>query len=305
MQLLAGTHVLSLPGAGATAGDLDVSQALELRGALDGTSAIDAAGIDRALDLQIGSGAVTVVRVALRNGTRIDGDQGGAVEVESGVIFTFRDGRMTGNSIAGPGSRGGAVYVLAGGVVILEDAELDLNSADWGGAIECAAGAVCTFRHLDAHDNIAVNGGAISAQGSTLNIFDSDVRSNQSAFATILLANQASATVRRSSIRNNTTSGGGAVHCFGATLVLAESAILDNVITTGGALSGDGATNSITVMNSTISGNESPNAGAGIRMVNRRRAQAAARDDLQRQRLRREPPFRGTGRHHGARFRAR
>jgi hypothetical protein len=114
--LPAGTYVLSgAAGDDANAGgDLDVTKSLVLEGAGAGATTIDAADLDRAVDVQ-GDGIVTSVGIDVK-------------------ALTIKRGKASGSGEAGDG--GGIRMRDANGVVTVDEAVIRESHADrWGGAL--------------------------------------------------------------------------------------------------------------------------------------------------------------------------
>ncbi len=67
--------------------------------------------------------------------------KGGAIIIESGATYTFRDSIISGKSK----ERGGAIYISSGATLIMESGTIEGCTATYGGGIYVEAGATCTI----------------------------------------------------------------------------------------------------------------------------------------------------------------
>jgi len=141
--LAAGTYTLTRSGADedfAVTGDLDVRDSLALRGAGPSRTWIDAADLDRVLDLVPSEGATILVQgVTLANGTlpasAVASRRGGGVRIYGPVWATFDDCRLTGHRATH--SQGGyAVAVVDANQVTFTRCEIDENRRTSGSTTE-------------------------------------------------------------------------------------------------------------------------------------------------------------------------
>ena len=184
INLGAGIYSLSIEGTdedGATTGDLDVLNNLQIFGQSPQTTFIDARSIDRVFDVFPG------VQLVLFNLTITGGDlagrgDGGGVRVDQGTLF-LDDSVITGSRA----SNGGAISNIGGNVTV-DRSTLSDNRAEGnagfaeGGAISSFGGNV-TIRQSTINDNFAQTaGGGISAGadtlGGTLSIESSTIAQN-------------------------------------------------------------------------------------------------------------------------------
>ena len=176
-----GIHRLTLaagndPDSEAT-GDLDIQQSLVISGAGAGRTAIDAAGIDRAIDV-LANATVELVDLALRNGASASGggairnagalsllrvtvsdstagEAGGGILSEGAATLSVVASTVSGNEAGGLG--GG---VAAGGSLRIYNATLSGNqSAVAGGGLYVEAGANGELTSVTVTANEAVQGG--------------------------------------------------------------------------------------------------------------------------------------------------
>ncbi len=184
INLAGGIYSLSIEGTdedGATTGDLDVLNDLQIFGESPQTTFIDARSIDRVFDVFPG------VQLVLFNLTITGGDlagrgDGGGIRVDQGTLFL--DDSVITDSQA---SNGGAIY-NTGGNVTVDRSTLSSNRAEGfggsgqGGAIDSFGGTV-TIRQSTISNNRAQSaGGGIAASadtvGGSLSIENSTIAQN-------------------------------------------------------------------------------------------------------------------------------
>lgn len=306
IDLPAGSYALGLPGAGedaAVSGDLDITDALTIQGAGMDVAVIDAAGLDRVIDVV--PAPATTIAVALRDLTI----RGGSAASEPGEFFvggggvrtydrtlltllrvalrdnfsTTRGGGLacyygncavTGGIVAGntasPGSAasgGGGLWGGYGGRLVVDGTELTDNQAKLGAAI----GAAEVDSRLDVHNaRIAGNRGlsAIEVSEGGGAVADSVIEDNDA--TGIATGNDVFLVVARSAIRGNTGASGGGMRLTTAgsgAITVDDSSIYDNESDDagGGILLFDESR--LSVSNTTISGNRAATSGGGIAVV--------------------------------------
>lgn len=286
----AGTYSLSIAGTdeslGAT-GDLDIGDDLILQGAGAAHTIIDAAGIDRVLD--IARGNVTISGVTIRGGFSLDSDDpvegsGGGIRNEDNL--TLNDSTVTGNvSNVGAGianyngtlrisrsviTGNGGVGTTSGGgisnyayydsaVLELTDTTVSQNQASTGGGIENRAydgTASATISGSTVSGNVANNGAGISNR--TVVVFEISAAS--------------SVTIRGSTISGNTANAsGGGIHndldgAGSASVDVAGSTITANTATGDGGGLFDAVRDGVatTIESVIIAGNTAGGDGADL-----------------------------------------
>jgi CSLREA domain-containing protein len=233
--LPAGKYVLTLGGINedqARSGDLDVLDALTIRGAGAATTVIDAGRIDRALET-FGGIVVTIRDVTITNGSLAG--NGGAVRNRAGLTLT-RD--IVGQSTA---TEGGGVY--NDGTLTLDATRVTGNVAtQLGGGVRNARSLTVVVSTLDA--NRAVDGGALWNDLS-VTLVDSTVSGNSaSGEGGGILNRGAGATVRANSttVANNRADAdgngvgdGGGLSNQGGSVQLSNSIVAANIDSGGQA----------------------------------------------------------------------
>jgi CSLREA domain-containing protein/MYXO-CTERM domain-containing protein len=245
----AGTYVLSRAGTGEDAnvtGDLDLLGGLTLVGAGRELTTLDAAGVDRVLDIR--SGTVTVQDLTVTGGlTAVLGGGGPLSEAEhgggirSGATLLLTDVDVLNNvaSSADQGGQGGGVFVDFGNSATLTRCTVAGNTAGaFGAGVSTEAGnASLTIIDSTISDNHGGDHGGVSSRGPTL-IFNSTIHGNSG------------------------SSAGGIAH-QGGDVSIDSCTITANVGTqfVGGVLRAGGA-GSVTIHNSIVFGNTSTSGSA-------------------------------------------
>lgn len=231
LSLPAGTFTLSLIGTGenlGATGDLDLTQSITLIGAGRDATIVDAAELDRVVDV-IGNITVVVTDLTLTGGYS-PVESGGAVQVRNGNLTLLRVrvvGHLTGGS-------GGTLWVLTGQVSVIHS-QIDSNYSTHGAGLLVSNLGQASIRDSAIVSNTAsFNGGGISSQG-VLTLVNSTVSGNgaynhggglYSAGTTklynVTIANNTAA------LLGNSTANGGGVAINGGTLTAANSLITDN-----------------------------------------------------------------------------
>lgn len=250
--LPAGTFTLSLAGSGedlAASGDLDVLDALSIAGAGADASIVDAAALDRILDLHPPAAAIDVelADLTLRNGflnTSGQGLGGAGLRVGAGVQlslrrFTLRDCRahvfIDAVGISNRGCIDGERVRILG--------NLDPSTP---GSLRPVAGGVFT-------------GGA----DSCFTLADSELSDNRGDAAGAVYADQgAPVTLRRTLIAHNQARFSGAMTLNSQNEVLLENVTISGNLGNGAILNDGGAT--LTLINSTVTGNRALASGAVV-----------------------------------------
>ncbi len=291
ITLAAGTYTLSIDGIdeqqGAT-GDLDIREDLILEGAGAAETIIDAAGIDRALDIALGN--VRISGITIRGGVIQDNDDlfegsGGGIRNEdnltitnstiTGNISTIGAGianyngtlRISRSVISGNGdsstTRGGGVSNYSNydaAVLELTDTTISGNQAITGGGInnrtyDGTASATITGSTISG--NAAANGGGISNR--TVVYYSDAVSSRVTIRGSTISANVADSS--GGAIHNQTDDGGT------ASIEIAGSTITANTATAGDGgglfdVASDGA--STTIQSVIVAGNAAGGIGADL-----------------------------------------
>ena len=229
-----GTFTLTIQGTDntAAAGDLDITDHLNIIGAGRNRTVIDAGGStgldDRVFHIDpSAAGLVVEIRdLTIRGGDTANG--GGGINVN--CALNLQRVTLSGNHANG----GGGIYAQYGSDVTVEDCLLDGNNVDnLGGAIFCDT--IMTITRTTIGNNTAVNGAGLYVQGAS------------------------DALVQDSLITGNTASGsGGGVYVessFGSGIDIERSTITDNQALFGAALYTENGV--VSLRNSTVSGNVS------------------------------------------------
>lgn len=273
------------------------------------TLTVDAGGIQRAFNVDAGSGPGSSQSVTMRSLNIVNGasdSSGGAMQVLAGsevtldsvsvsnsvangmnadqgggAIFNAGDLSITGGDFSGnsaPMGSGSGGAILNAGSLSITDATLSGNSSQRaGGAIEAVAGSNTTLDAVTLSENttgpMPGNGGGMHITGAgDATITNGTVSGNSAAAEGGGLWNGAGTmTVTGTSISGNTASGddpdngGGGLFNVAGTLTVSGATISNN-IADGVSGSGGGILNqgSLTVTDTSITGNSSNRAGGGI-----------------------------------------
>jgi len=228
----AGTHILALSGLDdtAAAGDLDVTDALTLRGAGASSSFIDANSIDRVIDIH--NVDVEIESLTIRNGMAVGSEGGGIRNVEGAL--TIRNMTLSNNQTTGNGFGGGGVYNT--GPLIIDNATINTNRSSRGGGV------------LHFNRNMTI---------SNSNIIDNLTDLGAGSGGGVFIQSDGNNVITNTTIDDNTAAlggGGGIYSVFGFTLT--NSTVSNNAATqVGGGGIYDIGLGALIITNSTISGN--------------------------------------------------
>ncbi|MEM7312389.1 MAG: DUF4347 domain-containing protein, partial [Planctomycetota bacterium] len=159
-----GVHTLSIAGYGNAAGDLDLINAVEIIGAADGSSVIDANGIDRVFHIQTSS--ATFRNLTIRGGNTSEHIGGGGILVAGGATAVLDELVITENSATTGGG------LRSDGFLTVSRTSISNNTAtSSGGGVALTSGA-STF------DAVTINGNVASNKGGGIYVASSSVTHN-------------------------------------------------------------------------------------------------------------------------------
>lgn len=248
----AGTVLLTLAGIGenaAATGDLDITEAVLIRGAGMGQTIVDANGLDRVFHLDT-SGHVELRGMTLRNGA-IAGDSGGGILLGNTGGLDLVDMEITGNSAQSGGGVYAALYSwMHDGMVNVVRSRITGNTATmYGGGLNNF-----TFRSSRIVDSV-LSGNSAQVGGGLFNSLMSMVL------------------VSRSTLSGNTAQTGGGIGMqFGNGVVTLENTTLSgNRATLAGGGAHLGANETFNAFSSTITTNRAAGMadGGGIQATGR------------------------------------
>ncbi|MDH3451910.1 MAG: DUF4347 domain-containing protein, partial [Gammaproteobacteria bacterium] len=226
--LPAGTYTLSLTGSGEDAtltGDLDITDALTIHGSGMGTTIIDAAGLDRVLDIY--GQVVSVEDLTLRGGNE---SLGGGMYVRTGSDVTLNRVLFSSNLA----SNGGAFYNYKS-TLTMTDSTLDGNQASsFGGGIYNDWSILNLERSTVSNNTSGAGGAGIYnfGSGSTLDLVNVTVSGNIAAGDGGGISTSKPVTLTNSTIAFNTAATGGGIALLNPGTVTLLNTILAN--NTGG-----------------------------------------------------------------------
>lgn len=269
----AGTYTFSIAGVddSAASGDLDIYEAVVIRGNDDTTTTVNANDLERVFDIH--SVDVTIEHLSMING-RAANSEGGGIRIIEGDL-TLRHITLDSNETTGTGFGGGGVYTNTGSLII-DDATITNNrSSRGGGVFHFSRDMAITNSRINSNlaDLGAASGGGVFTQSEGPNIIsNTTINGNNAAlgggggvYAVF------GATITNSTISNNVSGqvGGGGVYDIGiGTLTITNTTISGNTISlgNGGALHTRKST--AIIVNSTIYNNRALGIDNGIDTFN-------------------------------------
>ena len=243
----AGEYVLNLPGPGedgATGGDLDITvfSSVTIMGDRRFGTTIDGGGLDRVFHVH-SFATLRLSRVAIINGDAGTEDGGG---------------------------------IFNGGTLVLEETTVTSSRANNGGGIYNRAGASApiflpaapaSLEHGEASGNVATSGGGGIWNGGTLRTEGFRTKFNSAGSNGGGIWNDGALDVVDSTVSSNIAGArGGGIQNTGTT-TLRNSEVSDNAAgpnASGGVVASLGADASLTLIASTVSGNQTGNNGGGL-----------------------------------------
>jgi CSLREA domain-containing protein len=243
------TYALSIPGTGddvAAAGDLDITGDLTITG--PGT--IDAASLDRAIDVH--GGTVGLTNVTITHGQTAD--WGGGVYARAGTVT------LTGvTSTANQAQVGGGLAVAAPATgVVRSSSVVSGNGAVFGGGVAAAGSLTVTSSTVTANASTSLGGGVLAT--GILSIDGSTVSANTTPSLGGGILGLGATTITASTVTGNQALAGGGI-MIGGTGSITRSTISANTASAGGGAGGLLNTGTLTLSTSTVSGNSAPFGG--------------------------------------------
>lgn len=265
-----GTYLLTLTGRGedfATAGDLDIRQPLSILGAGAANTVIDGNGADRIFHV-IGPISLQLSGLTLRNGNvprpaDISADGGG------GAIYVVGGGSLTLNNVVASANTAtsGAIAIDDGGSLTVTGSTISGNTTSFGGGIFSNGRDTVTNTTLSGN-TASSSGGAIYQRLGSVSVVNSTISGNAASSSAVgggglLVAAGASATIAASLLNaNSANNNGGAIHSRGS-LSLANATLSGNTArgSGGGIYAGGG---SATLSNATLAANSADVQGGAV-----------------------------------------
>ena len=227
-------------------------------------------GIDTFRVFYAGTGSdLTLTDMTVANGN-VTGAGGGGIYVD-GASLTVSNATFSSNGATG---NGGAIDLLNGSSATLTSCTLSGNgSTKSGGAIALATGTSAQLTGCSLSGNTAGSAGGAIYTGGTLTITGSTFTSNTTTASggggifVQGLTTSVTTTVSSSTFTGNTAQTfGGGIAVVSGNVIIGDSTFNNNNGTNGGGVEGQGANVSITIFNSTLSGNTASNLGGGIHL---------------------------------------
>ncbi len=243
IHLPAGIYLLSLSGIDntAVAGDLDITEALSLRGVSQAASIIDGNGIDRVIDIR--NVDVQIENLTIRNGLA-SGVEGGGIRSLLGAL-TIRNSTLDSNETTGFGFGGGGLYNT--GSLVVDNVTITNNrSSRGGGLLHFSNDMIVTNSRIN---NNVVDIGAGSGGGVFIQSTGNNAISN-----TTIDGNIAE------------LGGGGGIYSVNGLTLTNSTVSNNNALLVGGGGIYDIGLGPLTIINSTLSGNIATGNGGGIQL---------------------------------------
>ncbi len=254
-----GIHDLSITGGGDKVGDLNINSDIEIIGAADGSTTVDATGLsDRVFNIDDNANAV-VSNLTVTGGSSNSG--GGGFFVTAGASLSLDNTIVADNE----GSQGGGIRNL-GTIEVSNSSIIDNTATSSGGGI--STDGVALF------DNVIISNNESNAAGGGIRNHDTLTATNLTIANNIAggsgggissNGNLTSNTVTVSGNQSDNTGGG--LHINGASHVLQNTTVSGNSSTSNG---GGIYVNSVTVIlgSATVTDNSATGSGGGVYLSN-------------------------------------
>ena len=256
IHLGAGIHTLELTGAGNNLGDLDITSAIEIVGASDGSTVIDAGGDvvlgevglgERVFHVQSPGETVVFRDLTIQGGTAIGGateDQGGGVYFEFATSAELRNVTIRNNSAT---NDGGGILSLADQLIVTNSTFEDNESVNGeGGAVRLSRG-VGQFDNVTVSGNTAEFGGGIESTGGDHTFTNLTLSGNEALAGGGIRSGSGVVTIENATITENIASAGsgGGIHRVGGGFNISGSIIAGNEADLGTSIEVLGTINSL------------------------------------------------------------
>ena len=263
--LPSGTYTLAITGIdedSSARGDLDITSDILIMGAGAGRTFIDAAELDRVLDVRPGANLI-LTGVTLRNGLAVN-----AAGIRNAGSLELIDSVVSGNDASGAAnSLGGGIGNASGTLTLTRVTVSNNTAAVHGGGLYSSGGTIVATDSTFSGNSATADGGGISIFTGMLQISDSTISNNTAgADGGGLSAEAAIVTATRTTVSGNTAvQDGGGLNVIGnGELRLFDNSITNNSTNTG---FGGGIRNyqsTLAVTETTVSGNQAGRSGGGI-----------------------------------------
>ncbi len=236
-----GTYKLSLSGLGedqAATGDLDITDSLQIIGAGPDKTFIDAAGLDRVLDISGPDTTVFLSGVTIFNGNLPAGlayDQKGGGGIRNWASLFLNNVVLSHNNISGASIDDAGGGLLNKGICSMKDSTIHSNHANEGGGILNDSHSTLQVSSSTLNGNFSRGGGGLMNYGS---------------------GNLINTTLSDNSAIGEDSLFGGAIQNW-QQLQIVQCTIADNYATGGGG--GIGNDGTVSMVNTIVSGNAGGN----------------------------------------------
>ncbi|MCH8042402.1 MAG: right-handed parallel beta-helix repeat-containing protein [Planctomycetes bacterium] len=224
---------------------------------------INGVTITRGLSTGNGGGIISFENLSVTNSTISGNTAGDRFSDGGGIYVRFGDVTITNSTISGntTATFGGGMYVVRGSVTVTNSTISGNTAGSFGGGINAFNGVTVTNSTISGNTAGGFGGGIYAHRMVTVinSIITGNIASSQGGG---IYANGADVTVISSTISGNSAnSGGGAIYVFDTDVTVTDSTISDN--RSGGihVAAAEFGKASVTITNSTISGNTADDRG--------------------------------------------
>jgi hypothetical protein len=230
IQLATATYVLSRAGSGedmGVTGDLDIRGAVTIEG---GRSQIDAAYLDRAIDVIGTHGSQVVLRdLVILHGASAAGEDGGCMRARNCALLA----EETFFEVCESDASGGGLATLDSSVELVDCLFWADQANDFGGGLAADGGTVELTRTRLFANEALIGGGASFENDASYLIEDSELTDNFAGLGGGIGGWDGSFEIRRSRITRNEADTGGGIYCQTGSIY--DSTIAENDAWGGGA----------------------------------------------------------------------
>jgi hypothetical protein len=232
---------------------------------------IDGDNTHRPLTMDIDSD-LTISKITVQNGFVANGD-GGGIYNHRGHL-TISNSLVINNAVTGVGieGRGGGIYSTGQGgnaSVLIQSSSISLNTVAYqgGGVFNFNSDMTISSSSFSGNTSSNRGGGVLNFNNSPLIISNSSFSGNTSGLqGGAVCIFRSDMTISSSSFSGNTSNRGGGVFNFNSDMAIQVSSFSGNTAVRGGGIYSytENNDNDATIINTTISGNETSGVGGGI-----------------------------------------
>jgi hypothetical protein len=214
----AGSYRLSIAGINddqAATGDLDITDSLRIIGAGADKTFIDAAGLDRVLDVSGQNSTVFLSGVTIINGqlpAGLSSGQKGGGGIRNVSSLSLNESVLSNNNVSGVTSDDVGGGLFNKGICSVKNSTIHTNTANEGGGIFNDSHSTLTVSSSTVNNNFSQGGGGLTNYGSgnlTNTTLSNNTASGTSALPGGAIQNWGQLQITQCTIAENSSSGGG------------------------------------------------------------------------------------------------